>query len=200
MDKFYNLNLVINNICHIFAKKMNIMKRSEYNAYMKMPMVPAGAILDRIVRQQGRTKVDVSNAAQLIPQRLNDLIMGNRRFTPQNSMALESALGIDYFGFFYILQANHDIYMEARKLQLQHRPNLEVLTKTTFWDVDIEKLDWAKCKKWAIQRVLEYGSSAEIQELERFYGYDSMLEVYSNTENFRLPDQVKQAFDHTANL
>ena len=75
------------------------MKNSEFNTYMNMPSVPAGVILDRIVRQQGRTKTEVGSAAQLIPQRLNDLIMGHRRFTPQNSIALENALGIEFTGF-----------------------------------------------------------------------------------------------------
>lgn len=173
------------------------MKKTEINLYMSMPSVPAGAILDRIIRKQKRTKVEVSSSAELIPQRLNDLIMGNRRFTPQNSIALETALGIEYPGFFYLLQTNHDIYTEIQRTQLYKKPNLEILTKTTFWDVDIKKIDWKKSKRWAIRRALEYGSADEIRELERFYGRDAILEEYNHSENFRLPDQAKHNIEMT---
>lgn len=171
------------------------MKKSEINTYMKMPSVPAGAILDRIVRQQRRTKTEVGSAAQLIPQRLNDLIMGHRRFTPQNSIALENALGIEFAGFFYLLQANHDIYMEKQMAAKKATPNLQILTKTTFWDVDLSKIDWIKNKKWAIIRALEYGSAEEIREIDRFYGHDAIVEVYNNSCNFRLPDIAKHNFE-----
>ena len=171
------------------------MKKSDCKTYMNMPSVPAGAILDRIVRQERRTKSDVGSAAQLIPQRLNDLIMGHRRFTPQNSIALENALGIEFAGFFYLLQANHDIYMEKQMAAKRTTPNLQILTKTTFWDVDLAKIDWLKNKKWAIIRALEYGTTEEIREIDRFYGHNAVVEIYNNSGNFRLPDIAKHNFE-----
>jgi len=164
---------------------------TSYSIYTSMPMVPAGAILDRIIKQQKRVKAEVASASQLIPQRLNDLIMGNRRFTPQTSMALEATLGIDIYGFFYLIQANHDIY-EAQKVQRKkNTPNLSVLTKTTFWDTDLTQVDWNRCRTWAIRRVLEYGNPEEIREINRYYGHEALLEVFNKPEVFRLYDQVK---------
>ena len=106
-------------------------------------------------------------------------------------MALEATLGIDIHGFFYLIQANHDIY-EAQKAQNQRKtPNLSVLTTTTFWDTDLSKVDWSKCRTWAIRRVLEYGNSEEIREIDRFYGHEALMEIFNKPEVFRLYDQVK---------
>ena len=168
-----------------------------YGTYIEMPSVPAGAILDRIIRQQRRTKVDVASAAHLIPQRLNDLIHGNRRFTPKNSMDLEQTLNIGIDGFFHIIQAKHDVYNEQKNSRLTQKPNIAILTKTTFWDVDLNNVDWPNCADWAIRRVLEYGTTDEIKELARFYGADKVREVYADPKNFRLYNIVQQNFKNS---
>lgn len=162
-----------------------------------MPSVPAGAILDRIIHQQKRTKVEVASATHLIPQRLNDLIRGNRRFTPQNSLALERSLNIGIEGFFYIIQAKHDIYKKRKNSHKTETPNISILSKTTFWDVDLNNIDWSKCREWAIRRVLEYGTTAEIRELARFYGTDAVKKIYSEPKNFRLYNVVRQKFNNS---
>ena len=167
---------------------------SPLSVYTNMPMVPAGAILDRIIKQQNRVKAEVAASANLIPQRLNDLVMGNRRFTPHTSMALEASLHIEIPGFFYLIQANHDIYLAQKAIKDNDTPDLTVLTKTTFWDTDLSRIDWSRCKKWAIRRVLEYGNADEIREIDRFYGHEALMEVYSNPKEFRLYEQVKNNY------
>ncbi|MBR5973454.1 MAG: XRE family transcriptional regulator [Paludibacteraceae bacterium] len=171
----------------------------DYSAYTNISSVPAGAILDRIIRQQKRTKVDVASSAHMIPQRLNDLIKGTRRFTPKNSMDLEHSLNIGIAGFFYMIQAKHDIYEEQKKVNMLSTPDLSKLTKTTFWDVDINKIDWTKCATWAISRVLEYGNSDEIKEIKKFYGIKKVNEIYSNPKNFRLYDKVQVRLKSVSN-
>ena len=155
--------------------------------YLNMPSVPAGAILYRIVQQKHIHQTALAQKTGLIPQRINDLIMGRRRFTPQNSFILEQALGISLQGFFYKIQANHDIY-QAQLTSGQPKPNLNKLTQTTFWDVDLEKLEWTKCQDWAIRRVLEYGTTEEIEELYRFYGHDAFAKIKENPKGFMLFD------------
>jgi len=167
---------------------------TNYERYIDIPSVPAGVILNRIIHQQQRTKVDVAAASHLIPQRLNDLIQGNRRFTPQNSMDLERTLNIKIAGFFYIIQAKHDIYNEQKNNTLTKKPNLDILSKTTFWDVDLNKVDWQKCADWAIRRVLEYGTPDEIREMARYYGTDKVRNAYSDPNNFRVYNVVQQNF------
>lgn len=155
--------------------------------YLNMPSVPAGAILYRIVQQKHLHQNVLAQKTGLIPQRINDLIMGRRRFTPQKSFILEQALNISLQGFFYKIQANHDIY-QAQLTSGQPKPNLNKLTQTTFWDVDLKKLEWTKCQDWAIRRVLEYGTPEEIKELYRFYGHDAFVKIKENPKGFMLYD------------
>lgn len=180
---------------HQIIKKM---RTADLKYYLKMSSVPAGIILDRLIRQQQCTKVGIGLEANLIPQRLNDLIKGNRRFTPENSLALEKALGIGIAGFFYQIQANHDIYKAQRKTHTEDHPNLNILTKTTFWDVDLNKVNWRKDQFFVIHRALEYGNVDEIRELSRFYGKDAIYEVYRQPTTFRLYEKVKQTFNDAA--
>ena len=157
------------------------------DTYLNMPSVPAGAILYRIAQQKHLHQTALALKTGLIPRRINDLIMGRRRFTPQNSFMLEQALGISLQGFFYRIQANHDIY-QAQLAEYQPKPNLSILTQTTFWDVDLKKIEWTKCQDWAIRRVLEYGTKEEIEELHRFYGHDAFAKIKENPKGFMLFD------------
>ena len=161
------------------------------DTYLNMSSVPAGAILYRIVQQKQMHQTTLAQKTGLIPQRINDLIMGRRRFTPQNSIILEQALDISLQGFFYKIQANHDIY-QARLTGNQPKPNLSLLSQTTFWDVDLSKIEWMKCEDWAIRRVLEYGSKEEIEELYRFYGHDAFAKTKENPKGFMLYDVALQ--------
>ena len=173
---------------------MYICNMIDYATYTNMPSVPAGVILDRIIHEKKRTKVDVATNSHLIPQRLNDLIKGRRRFTPQISMMLEHCLDIDIIGFFYLIQAKHDIYEEQKSINMRTKPDLSKLTKTTFWDVDVNRIDWTNCMKWAIRRVLEYGSNEEIREIAKFYGEENMKQMLSEPSNFRLYEIAQRNF------
>ena len=164
-------------------------KKMNAEIYLNMPSVPAGAILYRIVQQKHLHQTKLAQKTGLIPQRINDLILGRRRFTPQNSFMLEQALNISLQGFFYKIQANHDIY-QAQLAEYQPKPDLSILTPTTFWDVDLKKLEWTKCQDWAIRRVLEYGTEEEIKELHRFYGHTAFVRVKENPKEFMLYDVV----------
>ena len=159
------------------------------DTYLNMSSVPAGAILYRIAQQKHLQQTTLAQKTGLIPQRINDLIMGRRRFTPQNSLMLEQALDISSQGFFYKIQANHDIY-QAQLTDSQPKPNLNLLSQTTFWDVDLSKIEWKKCEDWAIRRVLEYGTKEEIEELHRFYGHDAFAKIKDNPKGFMLYDVV----------
>lgn len=170
------------------STKLNTMEM-QTDTYLNMPSVPAGAILHRIAYKQHMAQISLAQKTGIIPQRINDLIMGRRRFTPQNSFALEQALGIPEQGFFYKIQANHDIY-QAQLSQNQPKPNLSLLSQTTFWDVDLSKIEWSKSQNWAIRRVLEYGTKDEVQELCRFYGREAFARIGSNSKGFRLYDVV----------
>lgn len=64
-------------------------------------------------------------------------------------------------------------------------PNLALIRKALFWDIDINKIDWNKQYKAVIQRVFERGNAEEKLEIKRFYGDDVVEKVLS--ENKRQP-------------
>lgn len=161
------------------------------NQYRAMKSVPAGAILNSIITQQQQSKASVARLACILPQRMNDLITGTRRFTVETSLKLEKALNIPDAGFFYLHQAEHDIYLSEVEQQHLKHPDLSQLTKTTFWDVKLDEINWISGQKWAIRRVLEYGEPNELIELCRFYGKDAFAEQVQDLNPFRLPDKVK---------
>lgn len=48
--------------------------------------------------------------------------------------------------------------------------------------------------KWAIRRVLEYGSNEEIREIAKFYGEENMKQMLSEPSNFRLYEIAQRNF------
>ena len=160
--------------------------------YTAMKSVPAGAILNSIILQQRQSKASVARQASILPQRMNDLLSGSRRFTIELSVRLEKALGIEDYGFFYLHQAEHDIYLSKLTAERQDHPDLTKLTKTTFWDVNLHEINWHEGQRWAIRRVLEYGEPGELRELCRFYGYESFASESCQTDSFRLVENVKR--------
>lgn len=55
------------------------------------------------------------------------------------------------------------------------------LTKTAFWDVDINSMDETKHAEFIIVRIFQYGLMDDIKKVLRFYS----------------PNQIKEAFKHT---
>ena len=52
------------------------------------------------------------------------------------------------------------------------KPDLE---KALFWDVRYEEMDWQRCYSYIIERVLDRGTDAELDEIIRFYGKDKVV-------------------------
>lgn len=149
----------------------------DISIYLKMSNTPAGAILQHIINKIDVTQKQLSVMTGVLPQHINALIKGTRRFSPESSLRIEAALGLETNGFFYTCQCNYDITM-AKKAK-QSKPDFNSLRKSTFWDVDLEKVDWDKGRRWAIQRVLEYGCKGDFAEIARLYGIDSVREEFA---------------------
>lgn len=155
-----------------------ILSSQDIACYRKMNSTPAGAILLHILRRMGISQKRLSEISGIRPQHINALIKGTRRFSPSSSLLIESALNLDSDGLFYACQCNYDITMA--KMARQLRPNIYKLRKSTFWDVDLEKVDWLKGKRWAILRVLQYGCINDFIEIAHIYGPQSFLEEINN--------------------
>jgi plasmid maintenance system antidote protein VapI len=145
-----------------------------YDKYLSMSAVPAGAILKEILKKERSSQKEIAERADIYPQRINDLIKGKRKFTPELSARLEKALGISTFGYFYKIQTNHDIYIYQDEQERKTTPDLSKLHKALFWDTIIEKINWIRNANYIIQRVFEYGNEPEIEEIIRFYGREKV--------------------------
>ncbi len=107
------------------------------------------------------------------PQTLNAIIKGKRNLNIGLALKIEQKLALEE-GFLMMLQVHYDI--KKIKRNLLYHPNFLKLNKATFWDTEMDKIDWEKMKKTVILRVFSYGSKDEQAEIIRFYG---MTEVES---------------------
>ena len=163
-----------------------------YEKYLSMPTVPAGAILKEILKKERVSQKKIAERATIYPQRINDLINGKRKFTPELSSHLEKALGISTLGYFYKIQTNNDIYNYHDEQERKITPDLSKLHKVLFWDTVIEKINWIRSANYVIQRVFEYGNETEITEIIRFYGREKVIEALNAipaTDTWKLNDR-----------
>ena len=132
-----------------------------YEQYLQLSNIPCGAVLNRIMTKEGISQSQLAERSGIVRQRICDYLANRRRITVEASLNLEKALRIGIEGFFYRIQANHDIYTCVKEQAMNNRPNLKYYRKAVFWDTDIEKLDWEKNRQWIIRRVFEYGGEEE---------------------------------------
>ena len=165
-----------------------------YEKYLSMSAVPAGAILKEIVKKKRFSQKEIAKRSSVYPQRINDLIKGKRKFTPELSFRLEKALDISTLGYFYKIQTNHDIYKYQDEQERKITPDLSKLNKALFWDTVIEKINWIRSANYVIQRAFEYGNETEIAEIIRFYGREKVTEALNaipTTDTWKLNDRNK---------
>ena len=148
-----------------------------YDIYLKYHHIPFGAILDRIRTKEHLSQRELASRSGIPYQRINDFIANRRRISPENSLRLEKALGVDFQCFFYQAQTNYDIYMATKQLLEMPSPDRSKFRKTLFWDTDLDALDWQHNSEWIIHRVFDYGNATEIKEAIRFYGRKKIIDV-----------------------
>lgn len=149
----------------------------KYDKYLSMDDVPAGKILEHILKKRNMSQKELADISNLYPQRIRDYIKGERKFTIRASISIERALGIDIEGFFFKIQTNHEIYAFVMDEERKTHPDLSQLSKGLFWDTRIEMINWLRNKEWVIQRAFEYGNEQEINEIIRFYGKETIKRI-----------------------
>ncbi|MDR2679978.1 MAG: helix-turn-helix domain-containing protein [Tannerella sp.] len=149
-----------------------------YEQYLSMPSVPAGAILKRILQKESLSQKEIAEKLEIYPQRINELIRGKRKFTPELSSRLEKGLGISTSGYFYLIQTNHDNYCHQETLERKHTPDLSKINKALFWETpSLNRINRQKNADWVIQRIFEYGNQQEIEEIIRYYSREKVSEI-----------------------
>ncbi len=133
-----------------------------------------GMILMRELKKKNLKQAPFALSLQVYPQTLNAITKGKRTITPELSLKIDRALGLED-GTMHILQA----YYEIQKVRLENsrRPDLSILRKALFWDTDITKIDWEQQYKSIIKRTFERGNFQEKEEIIRFYGKEKVKEM-----------------------
>lgn len=139
-----------------------------YEQYLQMPNLPTGAVLNRILVKEKFNQRQLAERSGILYQRICDYIANRRRITVEASLKLEQALGVDIAGFFYRIQANHDIYAQMNRQTSDYHPDLSRYRNALFWDTSIGRLDWKQNRRWIIRRVFEYGSDPRYKKPSAF--------------------------------
>ena len=167
--------------------------KTMYEQYLSMPSVPAGAILKQILKKEKLSQKELAQRAKVYPQRINELISGKRKFTPEVSIRLENALGLSPLGYFYSIQANHDIYIYQDEQERKITPDLSKINKAIYWETpSLRNINWIKSTNWIIQRAFDYGSLQDIEEIIKFYGREKVIETLNaipSTDTWKLKDR-----------
>jgi len=69
-----------------------------------------------------------------------------------------------------------------------------ILSKTLFWDIDFDTIDYEKHARLVIERVLTRGNWNDWQELKKYYG---LTKISSEVVNIRYLDKITFNFCHT---
>ena len=133
-----------------------------------------GVILERELKKKNIKQAPFALSLKVYPQTLNAITKGKRGITPELSLKIDRALGLEE-GTMHILQAYYEI--QKIKFKNSQRPDLSILRKALFWDTDIDKIDWEQQYKSVIKRVFERGNLQEKEEIIRFYGKEKVKKI-----------------------
>ena len=87
-----------------------------------------------------------------------------------------------------LMKARRRYYFEDDELSIKRVPRIKSkglngkpdLPKHLFWEYDLSKINWNKSYRSIIERVLARGQDHELVELVRFYGKETVLNVFMN--------------------
>lgn len=132
-----------------------------------------GKVLERELEKRHLKKRPFALSIGEYPQIINEITKTRRGVSPQLSLKIDHALGLEE-GAFYLLQAHYEIDQVKKALKRLDSPSYR---KALFWDTDMSKIDWHNQYKAVIQRVFERGNDEEKQQALDFYGKDKVMEV-----------------------
>ena len=150
-----------------------------------------GKIIDRSLKKLGLSQRAFARNIGEHSQSINAVITGRRPLTTELSRKIERALGYEE-GFLLALQAYYNVAEYKRKEASSSVTGIPNIRKMLFWDTDFDKIDWGRYRRAVIQRVLERGNEAEIEEIIRFYKIQrSEINNYKSTNSYRIREYTK---------
>ncbi|HEC42914.1 MAG TPA: plasmid maintenance system antidote protein [Bacteroides sp.] len=154
----------------------------------KIKGVPPGAVLKWALKKKGIGPSVFAMEIGVFPGIISDVTKLRRGITPKLSIKLGEGLGVED-DYFMLLQANYKVGTEKKDqiLKSQKTPDLSILRRQIFWDIDFDKIDFIRFKSYVIQRIFERGNESEIKEIIRFYGEEECKMVIREARNLFVP-------------
>lgn len=150
-----------------------------------------GKIIDRSLKKLDLSQRAFARNIGEHSQSINAVITGRRPLTTELSIKIERALGYEE-GFLLALQAYYNVAEYKRKEASSSVTGIPNIRKILFWDTDFDKIDWGRYRRAVVQRVLEKGNEAEIEEIIRFYKIQrSEINNYKPTNSYRIREYTK---------
>jgi len=144
--------------------------------------VHPGVILEREFRKRGIGKSVFAREIGVYPGIITDITKQRRGMNAGLAIRIEQALGAEE-GYFLILQAYYNIAREKKKtIREKPMPNLSLIRKALFWDVNFDNIDFRTRKRYVIERVFERGNNEEINEMIRFYGKKECIRIIESAK------------------
>jgi addiction module HigA family antidote len=139
--------------------------------------VHPGVILEREFRKRGIGKSVFAREIGVYPGIITDITKQRRGMNAHLAIRIENALGAEE-GYFMVIQAYYSIAREREKtIREKPKPNLSLIRKALFWDVNFDNIDFNSKKRYVIERVFERGNNEEINEIMRFYGKKECIKI-----------------------
>jgi antitoxin HigA-1 len=130
--------------------------------------VHPGKLMERDLKKRGMSQRTLSEWTNIPYQTINAILSGKRNLTTKQAVDIEHELGYEE-GFLLILQAFHEIKSMKEKELANQFPDKPNIRRILFWDIDFDRINWGAYKNAVVKRVLERGSTKEIDEIKRFY-------------------------------
>lgn len=140
-----------------------------------------GYILKRELKIRGLKSSQLASSIGEHKQTISAVLNRKRKITPMLSIKLSKTFHVEQ-DYFMLLQASYEVNSAAENSN-NKKPNLDKFRPALFWDTKIDSIHWDRQKKAVIKRVLERGNGAEMMELVRFYGRQTVLAETKQMEN-----------------
>jgi antitoxin HigA-1 len=173
----------------ILNNDMNKCKQICLYLYMQKELkilkgIHPGVILERELKELKLSKRKFALSIGEHPQTICAIIKGKRDMNIPVSLKIEKALHMSE-GYLMTLQIYYSIKKITNQEQANIHPDLSLLRKALFWDTDMQKINWVQQKNAIIKRVFERGNDQEKAEILRFYGEQTIDEVFKALSNKR---------------
>lgn len=138
--------------------------------YCKYRGIPVSAIIKRDLQKLQMTQKSFAAQIGMSYRYFNRLLNTTCKFPVKAEIAIENILGyeISFISNLRNQQIEYD-RQEESILRPVLGKTLPLIRKCVFWDINPDKLDWSRHRKFIIARVNEYGNDEEKQSVMSFY-------------------------------